>query len=598
MAETKKTARTIEASKQGGWQRLLRRVTKVVTESSLPEVMLIASLTMARYLKNSDFSYPSEIILDIVLLGIFMTIVYYLLKLVVRSTLAAHIAGLFLAYGAYAYSYSFPTLQRYIDKLIPDSWTFAEKALLTYLGLAIVFGLLGFVVQQLFAHIKVLRTVPLLKFVVFVVCFIFVSQLVKVGARIWTIRHDLSYSQPALSIKKPAAAKSVATKEKPNIYYLLFDRYANSSTLQKIYDYDNSSLLNFLGEQGFVTRQNAYANYPFTMMSASSTLAMDYHAKIGAQFKNDAKGFQTAFPYRTIIDNPPIAQALKQNGYNYNQVSSWWDFTRNIPSADSEPTKSFEVRLLGKSYWLTDLQRDIFGKSILFPLLQHGIHVDNLTVAQYQTDRNPTQNFNAQMAAVKRIAQNSGGQAVPQFTFAHILSPHDPYIFDAQGRTPTYDSNRTDNGIDEYTKYTNQLTYLNTRIKDLVSTIRAKDPTAVIVIQADEGPYPKQFRGTLTAEHYYDPINLPLENMKQKFGVLASYYMPGVKSDTIAKNVTANVNAFRFVLDQYLGYELPMLPDCQFTVGDKFSLYNYQQVTGKLKGTENPTSCSQYKYAE
>ena len=595
MAETTKTTKAIES--QSRVKRFAGKVTRLVTKSSLPEIMVVASLTMARYLKNSDFSYPSEIILDIVLLGIFVTVVYYVMKLVLRSTLAAHVASLFLAYGAYAYSYAFPTLQRYINKAIPDSWTLLEKSLLTYLGLAVVFGLVGLAVQILCTRVKVMRGVPVLKFVIFVVCFVFASQLVKVGARMWTIRHDLSYKQPALSIKKPADAKAVATSDKPDIYYLLFDRYGNNSTLNNVYDYDNSSLLNFLDNQGFVTRKDAYANYPFTMMSVSSTLAMSYHAKVGSEFKDDSKSFQTAFPYRTMLDNPPVVQALKKNGYIYNQVSSWWDFTRNVPAADNEPTKSFEVRLLGKSYWLTDLQRDIFGKSILFPLLQHGIHIDNLTVAQYQADRNPTQNFNAQMAAVKKIAETSKQANKPQFTFAHVLSPHDPYIFDAKGNTPTYDSNRTDNGVDEYVKYTNQVTYLNTRIKDLVATIRSQDPKAVVVIQADEGPYPKQFRGTLTAQHFYDPINLPVANMKQKFGVLASYYMPGVSDQTVAKNVTANVNAFRFVLDQYLNYDLPILPDCQFTAGDKFSLYNYQQVTGKLRGTKNPADCSQYQYA-
>jgi hypothetical protein len=149
--------------------------------------------------------------------------------------------------------------------------------------------------------------------------------------------------------------------------------------------------------------------------------------------------------------------------------------------------------------------------------------------------------------------------------------------------------------VDETVKYTNQVTYLNKRIKDLIGNIRTNDPRAVIVVQADEGPYPKQFRGTLTASHYYDPVNLPLTQMRQKFGILASYYMPGVDTETVNANITASVNTFRFVLDQYAGYELKTLPDCQFTAGDKYRLFNYELVTGKLKGTANPAACAAYK---
>lgn len=581
---------------QGRWPRLRQRAVKIVTGSSIPEILLISSLAMARYLKNSDFSYPSEVIINIVLLAVVVTMLFYLLKWLLRGRLiASHTAGLLLAYACYNFSSSFPRLQRAAEWLIPNSATSFTKDILTLLFLAVVFAALGWVVDKVVSSNRTLRALPILKFAVFVICFIFASQLVKVGARAWTIREDLAYKQPAVQLQQSAAGKAIAKTDKPNVYYLLFDRYANDSVLKNIYDYDNSDFANFLGEQGFVTRNEAYANYPFTMMSASSTLAMGYHTEIGKQFKDNAKGFQTAFPYRTIIDNPPVAQALKQNGYQYNQVSSWWDFTRNIPAADSEPTKSFELSILGKSFWMSDLQRDIINKSIVAPLVRKGVTIGDTAIIKYRNDRNPVENFNTQMAALKKLAADSKSQTAPQFTFAHFLSPHDPYIFDETGETPEYDQNRTDQGLDETVKYTNQVTYVNTRIKDLITTIREKDPKAVIVMQADEGPYPKEFRGTLTKDHYYDPIDLKLPQMRQKFGIQASYYLPGVDKVTVSANMTSNVNAFRFVLSQYLGYKLPLLPDCNFTAGDKFYLYNYQLVTGKLNGGDEPQNCRQYQ---
>jgi hypothetical protein len=588
-AEQEKSA----AASPPRWQKIVQAAGLFTLASSLPEVMLIASLAMARYLKNSDFSYPSEIVLDIVLLAMFITPVFYGLKFVLKSRLAAHIAGLLLAYTAYAFSYSFPRLQHIADWFIPNSATVFEKDVLTFIFLILVFGALGYGVHWLVQRNAKLKTLPILKFLIFVVCFIFVSQALKVGGRMWTIRQDLIYKQPAVSFSQPPTTKNVGNK--PNIYYLVFDRYANDTTLKNAYGFDNQPLLSFLDEQGFVTRKDAYSNYPFTMMSISSTLAMGYHSEVGKQFRDDAKGFQTAFPYRTILDNPPVTQLLKKQGYKYNQLSSWWDFTRSIPAADSEPTRSFEVRLFGKSFWLTDLQRDIFGKSVLAPLTRKGITVGDTALIKLRNDRNPVQNFDSQFAALKTITANSKSQAAPQFTFAHIMSPHDPYIFDENGNDPTYNQDRTDIDLDETVKYTNQLTYLNTRIEAAIKDIRQNDPGAVVVIQADEGPYPKEFRGTLSKDHYYDPIDLKLPQMKQKYGILASYYLPGVDKQTALDQVTSSVNSFRFVLNQYLGYDLNMLPDCQFSAGDKFYLYNYQLVSGTLRGTQAPAACNQYK---
>lgn len=76
--------------------------------------------------------------------------------------------------------------------------------------------------------------------------------------------------------------------------------------------------------------------------------------------------------------------------------------------------------------------------------------------------------------------------------------------------------------------------------------------------------------------------------MKYKYGSLASYYLPGVTSDEAAKNMTSHVNAFRFVLRHYLGYDLPNLPDCHFAVGAKFNLYDYKDVTKQV----SPSSTS------
>lgn len=553
-------------------------IARIVAASPLPEFFLIGSFILAHYLQNADFSYPSEVFVPLILFAVVVSIVFGLFKLVLRKNFAVHMAALAVSYALY----DFDGPSQLTHRFLPGNWSAFAQSIATFGLLCVVCGVGAWAIAWLVGKVRFLQRIQPLKVILFVVAFIFAAEVVRVGWQVMQIQNELNYTYHTT-----APGKTGTVVSKPDIYYIVLDRYANDTTLKNVYNYDNSNLLSFLSKQGFATRTDAYANYPFTMESITSTLAMNYFPDLEKQFGKDS--FQTAFPYRSIFNDPPAVQLLKQSGYTYNQVSSWWDFTRVGIQADNNLTESFDLSVFGHDIYLSDLQRDIVNKSILSPLLKQG-----LGFISYTKDNNPRENFEGQVSALKQLASRSD-KSTPQFTFAHFLVPHDPYIFDADGGNPAYDGNRNDVGIDETEKYANQVTYLNQRMIDLVSYIRRSSPNAAIVIQSDEGPYPKDFRFTLSPGHYYDPINLELPQMKQKFGVLASYYMPDVDQQAVAQTVTASVDPLRFVLSHYLGYDLPMLPDCQFATGDKYMIYGYQQVSGTLKGTPNPPACKPYE---
>lgn len=565
----------------------LKTLAGFLARTSLIEFLFVGVFILGRYLNNIDFSYPAEIVLPAVVFAVLGTAIFYLYRLVLKSVLASHIASLALLYSLYSFSYQLEIGGPIAKSLLPGGLEtpFNVSIVLTLL-LAVLYGLIGYVLAKYINGTKLLREIQLPKIIVFVIVFLFISQAYKAVDRLWQIRQQLSYQH---SFAAPTQDKT-KIKSKPDVYYLVFDRYGNNETLQNIYGYDNSFLTNFLNEQGLVTREQAYANYPFTMSSISSTMAMQYHTDLGKHFGGDP--YQSAFPYRSILNNPPVAQILKQNGYQYNQVSSWWDFTRVGIKADSQPTKSFRFSFFGWHYYMSDLTRDIINKSVLSPWLKKGISFGKTPVVKYDLTRHPRENFEAQITALKSIASKNNN--VPQFTFAHVLVPHDPYVFKADGSPTNYDEARNDNGVDETVKYTNQVTYLNTRIKELVSHIRQKSPDAAIIIQADEGPYPKEFRHALSVEHHYNPKDLQLPQQKQKFSILASYYMPGVDKETVAKNINASVNPFRFFLSNYLGYSLDNLPDCQLATGDKFIVYRFTPMTETLRGQDAAQKCNGY----
>ncbi|MDB5183135.1 MAG: hypothetical protein JWO47_919 [Candidatus Saccharibacteria bacterium] len=565
-------------------KRIGIKAARIISRTSLPEIAFISSFIFGHYLLNADFQYPGEIILPIIIFAILATVIFYLMRLITKSWLAARISSLALIYALYSYSYLPRWLQSSGKFFLPKHFeTTFSNATLSVVILAILCAALGYGLARLAREAKFMKGLQLHKIVLFAVLFIFAIQGLKVVNKINIYHRQMSYQYPKPDLKRAPGA----TITKPDIYYFVFDRYGSNDTLQKVYGINNNPLTDYLAGQGFVNRLDAKANYPFTMESISSTMAMQYHTGLMQLFGNAKQ--QTAFPYRSIFNDPPIAQVLKQNGYIYNQLSSWWDFTRVGVQADGNQTKSFRLRAFGKNYYLSDLTRDVVNKSILSPWLKKGLTFGKTMVIKYDNDNNPRENFYAQEAAVKQIA--SSPSSVPQFTFTHFLAPHDPYIFDSDGSDPTYDGGRNDYGEDETVKYKEEITYLNTQIRDIMGYIRLHSPNAVIVIQSDEGPYPKEFRFDLSPGHYYDPANLPLDQEKQKFGVLASYYMPGVDAATVQQNITSSVNPFRFILKQYLGYDINMLPDCQFATGDKYVIYKYENETPKLQ-TNPPAACN------
>lgn len=577
---------------KAGAPELVLKLLRRLADSPLPEVALTTTLILIRWWDNSDFSYLAEIWVPAIFFAVLGSVVFLTYRLILGRGLAPHVASLALIYAFYGYSFIEASRPAQVAlKALPDSWeTDFSKSIYLAILLAIVCGAVGWLAGKAVRY-KTVQNVQPYKVLLFTALFVLGFQLYKTADRWLDIRQQLAYQYPSPSLEKPSSGDV----ERPDIYYLVFDRYGNKEVLSDNFGYDNGDIYSYLSSHGFVNREDAYANYPFTMSSIASTMAMNYFPEFEEKFGGDGN-WQSAAPYRSILNNPPIAQVLEKHGYRFNQVSSWWDFTRVGIKADSNPTQAFLLSAGWGDWYLSDLQRDIINKSVLSPWLKKGITVGDSALLKYDKALNPRQNFDAQMVALKDLA-NRPDKSVPQFNFAHILAPHPPYIFMPDGSDSNYDPEANDNGVDETVKYKNSLQFVNNQLKSLVSEIQKASPNAIIILQSDEGPYPKQFRGPMSPEHYYDPLELPLPALKQKVGMLASYYLPGLDREKV-KTIDSSVNIFRFVLNNYLGYNLPILPDCHISTGNKFTIYSYQQLPGGLTGNPVPEGCKAYDPAE
>jgi hypothetical protein len=64
--------------------------------------------------------------------------------------------------------------------------------------------------------------------------------------------------------------------EKPDIYLVIADEYADSSSLQQIFNFNNKEFQAGLRNRGFHFIENSKSNYNFTPFAMASLLQMDY----------------------------------------------------------------------------------------------------------------------------------------------------------------------------------------------------------------------------------------------------------------------------------------------------------------------------------
>jgi hypothetical protein len=117
----------------------------------------------------------------------------------------------------------------------------------------------------------------------------------------------------------------------PNIYYLVFDRYAGADTLREVHGFDNSPFLGELAKRGFSVEGDSRSNYPSTSLSLASSLNMSY-LDVLERYAGPAD--ESALPVQRAVQENAVGRSLRAAGYRYVHIGSWWDGTRRSPIAD------------------------------------------------------------------------------------------------------------------------------------------------------------------------------------------------------------------------------------------------------------------------
>jgi hypothetical protein len=417
---------------------------------------------------------------------------------------------------------------------------------------------------------------------------IFISQAVPTVENLAAAWPQYFYKPPALASAHPTAAQASA---KPDIYYILLEDYASQSVLKNQMNYDNSGFTQYLSQQGFYNVPSANSNYPYTVNSVASTFSADYLSDEVNKFSTSSN--QTMIPYFQSIRYSPVVSQLRAMGYSYDLLGDWYETSNYSPLTTTNYAKVDEIVALNHTYNLDDFTDSQVQENVLWGIIGHGISLGKYRFFGYNTETDVNL-VASQLSQLKTLAsQPAGGR----FIFSQILAPHNYFYFNADGSlnaNPQPDNN----GELAKTKDTNEIQFVNSQIKPIIDEImKQSGGKADIILQSDEGPEPAVMNYTgygtpSIPKTTTDMTKWSTPDLQMKYGVLASYYIPGASPTDLA-NAANPVNIFRLVLNHNFSDNLSYLPLCYYGYPQGTNeAFVYKNIGQSLLGSSN-ASCSE-----
>ncbi len=320
----------------------------------------------------------------------------------------------------------------------------------------------------------------------------------------------------------------------PDIYLIILDGYARSDVMKEIYGFDNKPFIDRLERRGFFVARQSVSNYCQTQLSLASTLNADYLDQLLEPGTHDTLALSD------LIKKNRVADQLRSRGYRTISFATGFEPTE-MPDAD-------EYLAPGPGH--SPFNDMLLSMTPLSPIFADARWNDRFSESRartlYTLDRLPS------------IARIPG----PTFTFAHILSPHPPFLFGPNGEdvsprqfTPGWEINHnvTDarNGKPEYVKrsYRNQASFLTDRVDRAIDQIlKQSSEPPVIILQSDHGAWLN-----------YHPNDAEATDLRERFSTLNAILIPGKPKIEGLNDQALSVNTFRIVLNNVFGTTMPLL---------------------------------------
>lgn len=301
----------------------------------------------------------------------------------------------------------------------------------------------------------------------------------------------------------------------PDIYYIIVDSYTSSNSLKEFWQYDNSSLLNFLKQKEFFVAEDSRSPAIYTAYSIASSLNV---SPIYANLGKFPLGVSDSILYN-LLKNNKVTTSLMRLGYDFTNLSlfdiagvqRFYTYPDMMSGENSFPTAVYERTLLGaiKKRYLALIDFSKINLSIFDELKK----------------------------------SNNGKHNKPVFVYAHLMMPHWPYQFDRNGHiTPAGQLRGTFRRKDLYLE---QLIYTNHLIMETVNTILSTHRIPpIIIIQGDHG---------------FRMLEGPDKDNESRT-ILNAYFLPDGEKCTLYNKISP-INTFRVIFNCYFGTKYPFIQE-------------------------------------
>jgi hypothetical protein len=256
----------------------------------------------------------------------------------------------------------------------------------------------------------------------------------------------------------------------PDIYFVILDDYAAPSQMKRYFHYDMSPFVKYLRQKGFIVTE---------MNTESLATAAILAGRINREAKKRRDGVLSSgnlsnslLESMNILNtqdeeqmirlrNSKVIVYLKSIGYQFIHMGSWFAQTRYNQLADQN------INCFGFQF-KDELSMIIASNSVL-----------RLAVINRYFHRKAVLDA---FAAMENMPATDGK---PKFIFAHIICPHTPYVFGANGEKLDFNPGKSK---DNKQLYLDQHAFITKKVKELVDhKLSTAQAAPVIIIQADHG---------------------------------------------------------------------------------------------------------------
>lgn len=333
------------------------------------------------------------------------------------------------------------------------------------------------------------------------------------------------------------SARTSAPDPAPDIYYIILDMYASPDVQKDVFGYDDGEFVRYLTGKGFYVAEDSHCNYPYTLWSLASSLNFQYLGELSRHPNSNALN---RVLHSMIRDNRAV-RLLKKAGYEFVLLNSCWEVSTGNDRAD--------LVLPQGGIQIGEMERVLLEKSVFDIWWKGSVPYLNPYVKRC-------------FDCMETMPQVKG----PKFVFAHFVCPHPPWLFDPQGNQPA-DPSAPQRPPGWRRNYTDQVRYVNKRVKAFVDRLLSDSKTPpIIIIQGDHGAYSPEFH----ARHWENLTDRAIEDgFRSRVSILNAYYFPAIqpspgKQPSALYASISPVNTFRVLLNQYFGYHFKLLDDVSY----------------------------------